>query len=36
MTIKRLWHGWATTENADKYQSVLINNVIPGIEAKKI
>ncbi len=36
MTIKRVWHGWTTIENADKYQSILQNEVIPGIETKKI
>ncbi|MCP4670079.1 MAG: antibiotic biosynthesis monooxygenase [Desulfobacula sp.] len=36
MTIKRVWHGWTTNENADKYQSILQKEVIPGIEAKKI
>ena len=36
MSIKRVWHGWTTRENADKYQDVLLNKVIPGIEAKKI
>jgi len=36
MTIKRVWHGWTTTDNADKYQDILINEVIPGIEAKNI
>ena len=36
MAIKRVWHGWTTKENADKYQSILLNEVIPGIEAKKI
>ena len=36
MAIKRVWHGWTTKENADKYQSILQNEVIPGIEAKKI
>jgi len=36
MTIKRVWHGWTTMENADKYQSILQNEVIPGIETKKI
>ena len=36
MTIKRVWHGWTTKENADKYQSILLNDVIPGIEAKNI
>ena len=36
MTIKRLWHGWTTKENADEYQRILQNEVIPGIEAKNI
>ena len=36
MSIKRVWHGWTTKENADKYQSILQNEVIPGIEAKNI
>jgi len=36
MAIKRVWHGWTTKENADSYQSILQNEVIPGIEAKNI
>ncbi len=36
MAIKRVWHGWTTHENADKYQRLLHNEVFPGIEAKKI
>lgn len=36
MTIKRIWHGWTTPENADRYQNILQNEVIPGIEAKNI
>jgi hypothetical protein len=36
MTIKRVWHGWTTNENADKYEDILLNEVIPGIEAKNI
>ena len=36
MAIKRIWHGWTTPENADKYQNLLHNEVFPGIEAKKI
>ena len=36
MAIKRVWHGWTTKENADSYQSILQNEVIPGIEAKWI
>ncbi len=36
MTIKRVWHGWTTKENADRYQHILSTQVLPGIEAKKI
>ncbi len=36
MTIKRIWHGWTTPENADKYRNLLHDEVFPGIEAKKI
>lgn len=36
MSIKRVWHGWTTKENADKYQAILSKEVLPGIEAKKI
>ena len=36
MAIKRVWHGWTTPEDADKYQNLLHDEVFPGIEAKKI
>ena len=36
MTIKRIWHGWTTPENANTYQQLLHDNVFPGIEAKNI
>ena len=36
MAIKRIWHGWTTPENADKYQTLLHEEVFPGIEAKNI
>ena len=36
MPIKRIWYGWTTPENADKYQNLLHNEVFPGIEAKNI
>ena len=36
MAVKRVWHGQATQENADKYQNLLSDEVFPGIEAKKI
>lgn len=34
--IKRMWHGWTTPENADRYLQILTSEVIPGIEAKAI
>ena len=36
MAIKRIWHGWTTKSNADKYQKVLHEQVLPSIEAKNI
>lgn len=36
MAIKRIWHGWTTKENAEKYQHILDKEVLPSIEAKKI
>ncbi len=36
MAIKRVWHGWTTKENAAKYQNILITEVLPSIETKKI
>ncbi|MEQ9098555.1 MAG: hypothetical protein RIF36_15890 [Imperialibacter sp.] len=34
--IARIWHGWTTLENEMAYQTILLNEVIPGIKAKKI
>ncbi len=34
--IKRIWHGWTTLENADRYQQLLHDQIFPGIEAKNI
>lgn len=31
-----MWHGWTTKSNADKYQKVLQEHVLPSIEAKHI
>ncbi len=36
MTICRLWRGWTTPENADAYETLLLGEVIPGIEARRI
>jgi antibiotic biosynthesis monooxygenase (ABM) superfamily enzyme len=34
--IARLWHGWTTPANADAYERVLREEVIPGIAAKGV
>jgi antibiotic biosynthesis monooxygenase (ABM) superfamily enzyme len=36
VTVKRIWHGWTTPDNADVYQRLLHDHVFPGIEAKSI
>ena len=36
MAIKRIWHGWTTPENAQRYRQLLHDVVFPGIEAKNI
>ena len=36
MSVKRIWHGWTTRENADPYQDLLHKEIFPGIEAKEI
>ena len=36
MTIKRVWHGWTTPQNASIYEQLLYDEVFPGIEAKEI
>ncbi len=36
MTIKRIWHGWTTQQNAAAYEDLLRAEVFPGIEAKRI
>jgi heme-degrading monooxygenase HmoA len=30
--IARLWHGWTTNENADRYEALLQAEVLPGIQ----
>ena len=34
--IARIWHGWTTPENADKYENLLKTKIFPGIEAKNL
>lgn len=36
MTVKRIWHGWTTSDKADTYQQLLHDEIFPGIEAKYI
>jgi hypothetical protein len=36
MSIKRIWHGWTTRENAGTYQELLHREIFPGIESKEI
>ena len=36
MSVKRIWHGWTTPENAEQYQELLHKLIFPGIEAKEI
>lgn len=36
MSIRRVWHGWTTPENADLYQDLLHKEIFPGIESKDI
>ena len=33
--ISRIWHGWTSRENADKYESMLRSEVLPGIHRIK-
>ena len=34
--IGRIWHGWTTHENADRYENLLKTEIFPGIAAKNI
>ncbi len=34
--VVRIWHGWTTPENADKYKDLLKKEIFPGIAAKNI
>ena len=34
--IARIWHGWTTLENADRYERLLKEEIFPGIAAKKV
>jgi heme-degrading monooxygenase HmoA len=30
--IARIWHGWATPENADAYERLVRDEILPGID----
>ena len=34
--ISRIWHGWTTPGNADRYERLLRTNVLPGIAGREI
>ena len=34
--IGRIWHGWTKTENADRYERLLKEEIFPGIADKKV
>ncbi len=34
--ISRIWHGWTTPQNADTYQTLLLEKILPGIAAKEL
>ena len=34
--ICRIWHGWTTPENADKYEALLRSEIFAGIQGRKI
>lgn len=34
--ITRIWRGWTTLQNAPVYQSLLLNEIFPGIAARDV
>ena len=34
--ISRIWHGWTTPENADKYEALLKEEIFAGILGRRI
>jgi heme-degrading monooxygenase HmoA len=34
--IGRIWHGWTSPENADRYEILLKTEVLPGIAAMNV
>ena len=33
--IKRIWHGWTTLANADRYERLLHEEIFEGIASKR-
>ncbi|HEY0847459.1 MAG TPA: hypothetical protein VGE12_18970 [Noviherbaspirillum sp.] len=34
--ITRIWRGWTTLQNASEYQDLLLTEIFPGIEARRV
>jgi antibiotic biosynthesis monooxygenase (ABM) superfamily enzyme len=34
--ISRIWHGWTTRQNAGAYETLLRNEILPGIQNRHI
>lgn len=34
--ISRIWHGWTNSENADRYERLLLDEILPGIADRGI
>ena len=34
--ISRIWHGWTTPDNADKYEALLREEIFVGIQKRRI
>jgi heme-degrading monooxygenase HmoA len=34
--IGRIWHGWTSPENADRYERLLKEEIFPGIAGKNV
>jgi hypothetical protein len=34
--IGRIWHGWTTPQNADKYENLLKKEIFSGIAEKEV
>lgn len=34
--VSRIWHGWTTPENADKYEALLKKEIFAGIQDRRI